>query len=320
MAERWNVGTATARPDRLPRQKMKDVVDPSAARPHAQARDSMNEALLKAHLKRSSCECPSCGARCGPTGEELRNHPLFLCERCGLRSALGAFGLAVDYDEVYENDLYSDQTVESMRIAEQEGCDASRIPTYGPFFRVLRPTPGRNRLLDVGCGAGRFCRAAAHRGWRTLGIDLSEVALERARAMEPLEYRRVGLADIPASCGRFDVITAFEVLEHQARVREFLREVRGALNEQGRFLCTVPAWEHPDVRNATRTDWVPPVHLLFFTRSSLKMTLALNGFDVLKTGYIWMVPRNLLSRAKWLGKLLLTSTERPLGIWALARS
>ena len=264
--------------------------------------------------------CPACGEACMPAGDRLGGYALFLCGHCGLRSAVDALDVPVDYDQVYSSDLYAEQTVEAMKIAEQDGRDAALIPTYAPFFRALKPEGGRTRLLDVGCGAGRFCRAAAHRGWKTLGIDVSEVALEHARAIERLEYQAIDLADVPGRCGRFDVVTAFEVVEHQSRVRRFLQLVRSALQPDGRFFCTVPAWEHPDVRSASRPDWIPPVHLLFFTRESLQEALAHNGFDVAGAGYIWMTPQALYPRIKWLAKRVLTRAERPLGIWALARA
>jgi SAM-dependent methyltransferase len=280
--------------------------------------EGTNEVDPQGHLSARVSACPVCEGTCAPAGEELAGYALFLCQRCGVRSALDALGLSVDYDQAYSGDLYPDQAIDAMRLAERKGQDASLIPTYAPFFHVLEPTSDRNRLLDVGCGGGRFCRAAAHHGWHTLGIDVSEVALEHARAVEPLEYRRIDLADVLGSFGRFDAVTAFEVVEHQREIRTFLKEIRGVLKKGGRFLCTVPAWEHPDVRHATCREWVPPVHLLFFTRSSLIAAMAVNGFRVLKTGYIWMAPQEFVNRTKWLAKRLLRNTEHPLGIWALA--
>lgn len=268
---------------------------------------------------RSRPVCPACGEKCEPTGELLGGYSLFLCRRCGLRSALEALRVPVNYDDAYMTGLYPDQTVEGMRQAEKSGVDASMMQTYAPFFRIMKPVAGRKQLLDVGCGAGRFCRAATRRGWKTVGLDVSEVALEYARALEPLDYRSGVIADIAQAGARFDVITAFEVLEHQPDLRGFLQQIRACLGESGRFLCTVPAWEDPDVRSATRKDWVPPVHLLFFTRRSLRATLTQAGFEVLRTGYIPMAPPGIVPRLKILAKKVLSAPQPPQGIWALAR-
>lgn len=267
--------------------------------------------------------CPACGAPCELSGERMAGYPLSLCRRCGVRSALTALDATVDYNDAYSSGLYSDQTVEQMQRTEAEGFGADQLDTYAPFFRQLKPSANHNRVLDIGCGGGRFCRAATRSGWKTLGIDVSNVALDFARQISPLDYLSIDLDDVERLRGRFDVITAFEVLEHQAKVRHFLESVRAALNDQGRFFCTVPAWEHPEVRNASRPDWIPPVHLLFFTRASLGAALRLNGFEVLKTGHIPAGPEHPVARLKWtVGrsvKRLLGAPQHALGVWGLAR-
>ena len=271
----------------------------------------------------NGCCCPTCRVESKPDDHELGGYRIYVCARCTLRYAPEAFGVVVNYDEVYEHGTYADQAVEVMRRNEMEGVDASQMDTYVPFFRQLRPLPDRERLLDVGCGGGRFCRAAAKHGWKTLGIDVSEVAIQSARQVELLPYACVALEDIPRLHGKFDVVTAFEVLEHQVDIRRFLAQVLATLKAHGRFFCTVPAWEHPEVRTAVRPDWVPPVHVLFFTRRALSIALGMSGFKVMKTGYIPGPPIQRWSAVKWsterVARKVLGRAQSPLGIWALAK-
>ena len=267
--------------------------------------------------------CPVCGVSAKPAPCELRGYCLFLCPRCGLRFAPEAFARTVNYDDAYEAGLYPLQTVAAMRENEAQGLDGTKMQTYVPFFRRLQPQSGLSTLLDVGCGGGRFCRAAARQGWKTLGIDTSEVALRFARDVEPLEYRRLDLGEVPRHYAGFDVVTAFEVLEHLRDIRAFLRLVPPATRRGGYFFCTVPAWEDPLVRIDHRPEAAPPVHLLFFTRPALRTALSACGFRVLKTGYI---PEAPLDTSPWLWTLKRTvkramrrMIDRPRqGIWALA--
>jgi SAM-dependent methyltransferase len=269
------------------------------------------------------CCCPTCGLESRPDGHKLGGYCIYVCQRCTLRFAPEAFGVPLSYDEVYGHGSYPDQAVEVMRRGEADGMDASRMDTYIPFFRNLHLSKGRNSILDVGCGGGRFCRAAAKRGWKTLGIDVSEVAIQSAREVELLPYGCGALEDAPRLYGKFDVVTSFEVLEHQSDIRRFLEQVLAALKVHGRFFCTVPAWEHPEVRTAVRPDWVPPIHLLFFTRRALRVTLETSGFQVVSTGYIPGPPVQRWPALKWsmkaLARRVLYRPQSPLGIWALAK-
>jgi 2-polyprenyl-3-methyl-5-hydroxy-6-metoxy-1,4-benzoquinol methylase len=83
----------------------------------------------------------------------------------------------------------------------------------------LRVAPG-TRVLDVGCGIGRWSRQLAARGAEVVGVDLSETMIDEARrrtAHEPfanrVEYRTSDLRTL--DLGRqFDAIFAVTVLQH----------------------------------------------------------------------------------------------------------
>jgi SAM-dependent methyltransferase len=79
---------------------------------------------------------------------------------------------------------------------------------------------------------------------------------------------------------KFDVITFFEVLEHQDKPREFLEMVRGLLKEGGYIAGSVPNRE----RLFVEIGWKyfhgdhPPHHFLRFSKSSLEKALNFPGF------------------------------------------
>ncbi len=111
------------------------------------------------------------------------------------------------------------------------------------------------RALDLGCGAGYGTAELAGRARSALGIDLALEATDHARAA----YRLPNISFIPASVtavpfrdGTFDLITAFEVIEHLDNWRELLAEGRRLLHQKGVFLVSTPNKEYyTDSRGAS---------------------------------------------------------------------
>jgi len=140
--------------------------------------------------------------------------------------------------------------------------------------------------LDVGCGDGRFLRYAKERGFEIWGIDFDKKSVENAK-------RKLGIDTVFAMSLeefyeyakeknlKFDVITFFEVLEHQDKPKEFLEMVKGLLKEGGYIAGSVPNRE----RLLVEVDWkdyfnwdYPPHHFLRFSKSSLEKALNFSGY------------------------------------------
>jgi SAM-dependent methyltransferase len=166
--------------------------------------------------------------------------------------------------------------------------------------------PGE-RVLDLGCGAGRFVRALGEAGADPVGVELAEAALQRARRNAPGADLRLVAPDgsLPLEHRSVDLVWCSEVLEHVGDVAGLLVEVRRVLRPGGRLLATVPY--HGRVQAAlislTRFDaHFDPLgqHLRFFTRRSLERTLAAGGFeaiDVRPRGGPPVLRRSLVARA-----------------------
>jgi SAM-dependent methyltransferase len=144
--------------------------------------------------------------------------------------------------------------------------------------------PGE-RVLDFGCGAGRFLAALRAAGADAVGVELAEAAAERARANVPGADVRLVEPDgsLPLGHGEVDLVWCSEVLEHIPDVGHALLELRRVLRPGGRALITVPF--HGRLQAAAiglaRFDaHFDPLgqHVRFFTRSSLAATLDHAGF------------------------------------------
>jgi SAM-dependent methyltransferase len=124
--------------------------------------------------------------------------------------------------------------------------------------RWLDVAPG-TRVLDVGCGVGRWSRLLAARGALVTGIDLSatmiQEATRRARAAGVASRCRFlvqDFADLEVA-GRFDLVLSVTVLQHileTEAVHAALRRVMRHLAPGGRLV----ALEAAPVSNASRCD------------------------------------------------------------------
>src|SRR5260370_36503579 len=72
---------------------------------------------------------------------------------------------------------------------------------------------GTGRYLDVGCGSGAALAVAQALGWRIAGIEMNEAAAAIARRFTD-ELHVGDVLTAPFTSARFDVVTAFHVLEH----------------------------------------------------------------------------------------------------------
>ncbi len=99
------------------------------------------------------------------------------------------------------------------------------------------------RVLDVGCGTGLLRRLLDGGTWSEyVGVDLSETAIDAARA-GPTDRSQYVVGDAMAlDLGRFDIIVVNEVLYYADDPRAFLTHVRGSLAPGGVALISV--WRH----------------------------------------------------------------------------
>lgn len=144
------------------------------------------------------------------------------------------------------------------------------------------PVPPGSRLLDYGCGSGRFAARMRDRGWAVTGMDFSAHAAEAARRAYGLTVVHGALPHPAVPPASFDAVTMREVVEHLYDPGAVLRAAHAALAPGGHLYVSVPnlagwgfrafgrAWSALDL----------PRHLTHFTPESLGRLLTDCGFVV----------------------------------------
>lgn len=99
-------------------------------------------------------------------------------------------------------------------------------------------------LLDIGCGYGKFLEIAS-RDFHVAGIDPSAYAIKEVRRLVPVAALSVLSLESFHPKKRFDVVTAFDVLEHLENPRQAIEKIHQLLFKEGVFVCVVPVYDGP---------------------------------------------------------------------------
>jgi ubiquinone/menaquinone biosynthesis C-methylase UbiE len=110
------------------------------------------------------------------------------------------------------------------------------------YAYARRYAEGR-RVLDAGCGTGYGSAELAQSALVVTGIDIAPKAIEFARATYPMPSLRFlvsSCAVLPFPENAFDLVVAFEVIEHLPDHRAFLQECARVLTDHGLFIVSSP--------------------------------------------------------------------------------
>lgn len=163
---------------------------------------------------------------------------------------------------------------------------------------------GQGRLLDFGCGAGKFLRRMHALGWDVCGLDFSDAAVARVRASGLKAFQgTLPHPELPA--GSFDVVAMRHSLEHVPDPLPVLRAARDLLAPGGRLLVQVPnyaSWEVDYFGDASpRLDI--PRHLTHFTPATLSAMLQRAGYREPRVEQV--------CRSNWLRKAAVQAERGP---------
>jgi SAM-dependent methyltransferase len=156
-----------------------------------------------------------------------------------------------------------------------------RIGTRDPHFE----SPGR--LLDLGCGAGRFLHEMRDKGWDAYGVEISSLAAELGRKKAGLNIFTGTLQQAGFPSGFFDYVRANHSFEHISCPSETLEEIRRIMRPGGRLLIGVPNADGLNARIFRQYWWYlgAPVHPFTYSIRTLPQLLERHHFDAVRVTY-----------------------------------
>lgn len=163
-------------------------------------------------------------------------------------------------------------------------------------------------VFDIGFGFGQALLYFRKQGLSVSGLEPSLEGVEYAKS-QGLDVYQAGIEDF--SCvgdKRFDIVTVFNVLEHLRNPAETIRKIKKELlKPQGILVVDVPN-EFNDFQLVANEEfdlkkwWVnSPVHINYFSASSLKNTLEKCGFQVLRMESSFPIEMFLLLGEAYIG-------------------
>jgi SAM-dependent methyltransferase len=121
--------------------------------------------------------------------------------------------------------------------------------------------PADAKILEVGCGPGANLKMLARFGDVT-GMEPDDFSIGHAQKVSGCPVVKGFLPDRLGVSGPFDLIGAFDVIEHVEADRESLKMIHDTLRKGGHALFTVPAymfmWSQHDVVNHHKRRYVLP--------------------------------------------------------------
>jgi cyclopropane fatty-acyl-phospholipid synthase-like methyltransferase len=219
-------------------------------------------------------------------GAWFKNHGIryILCPHCG--------HLNGEYQDtpIFANELYTDGTKSTYDTNYNSDFDLRVKQIYLPKVEFLTDSIGQEisqlRLLDFGCGAGHFLKAAQLRGINCIGLETNSelVNIGKAHVGENSIFKSHSYQDLVETLQDFKphVISFIGVLEHLTDMDEVLEICK---SQNVRYIySSVPVFSLAAILQTLNENVFPRQlsggHTHLFTDKSLTMLLGRHGYEV----------------------------------------
>jgi len=197
--------------------------------------------------------------------------PLFKCQNCGLIQ-VHPLPSRSEVNKLYQGDYWKNY-----------GPYGSQEPAHRRYFEKkiaeIKQYRRKGRMLDIGCALGTFMIEAKKQGFAVEGIDISDYAVSQCRR-RGLKANQAVATDLKKT-NYYDIITAFETVEHEYDAVKTVKTIYSLLRPGGLFVATVPNTDTFTNKIMGRFwfGYRNQEHLYHFNKKSLYLLLKQAGFQ-----------------------------------------
>lgn len=178
---------------------------------------------------------------------------------------------------------YIAKTIQAYDNNPQKYIDKTQdMILHSEIEKFLKQIPNGGLILDGGCAFGRDARIFYSKGYKVIGIDLSEKLLEKAKELSPqIDYRLMDLRKLEFSDETFDGVWCSASLLHLNHddLKVSLKEIFSILKKNGVLYCSFKKGEeNKEVLESFSSD--KPRFFNYITQDKLKSLLREAGFKI----------------------------------------
>ncbi|MFQ5531638.1 MAG: class I SAM-dependent methyltransferase [Candidatus Nanoarchaeia archaeon] len=206
-----------------------------------------------------------------PSSDVVGNDTLIKCKRCNLcfvHPILDENEILKEYAE-YEDERFASQS-------------KGRLITFGKNLKDIEGFTNPGRILDIGTANASFLYAAKKRGWKVEGVELNKYLIRWAKENYGLDIKQ-GTIFQHKFKEKFDVVSAWDVLEHVTDPMKYLNKFKELIKEDGFLVINYPDYKSYVSRLlGKKWPFYLSVHLFYFDRNTITKYLNTLGFKILQ--------------------------------------
>lgn len=247
--------------------------------------------VKKNHGFRKIIVCPVCKSKKKELYIIQNKIKIVTCRNCNLT-----------YSEVQPqnfDDVYSSEDFLKKQINAYDKTRKYRIERFAvERIKILKKYKKKGSLLDFGCGTGWFLEEAK-KHYKVNGVEYSDSIRKWLKSNLGI----TSFKDIAQIKEKYDIITAFDVIEHVPSPLNFLQKIKSKLKKDGLIFIYTPNIDSLGFSYLREKNNLlcPPHHLFYFNKNSfqflcnkVKMKIVETQFKGLDIGDIY----GLLNRQK----------------------